>query len=59
MSSNMFEIEGANLATNLINMEVNMSQLELMQRQLEHDKMNLLIVSLLIEIRDLLKEQNK
>ena len=59
MSSNMFEIDGANLATNLINMEVNMSQLELMQRQLEHDKMNLLIVSLLIEIRDLLKEQNK
>ena len=59
MNSNMFEIEGANLATNLINMEVNMSQLELMQRQLEHDKMNLLIVSLLIEIRDLLKEQNK
>ena len=59
MSSNIFEIDGANLATNLINMEVNMSQLELMQRQLEHDKMNLLIVSLLIEIRDLLKEQNK
>jgi len=59
MNSNMFEIEGANLATNLINMEVNMSQLELMQHQLEHDKMNLLIVSLLIEIRDLLKEQNK
>jgi len=59
MNSDMFEIEGANLATNLINMEVNMSQLELMQHQLEHDKMNLLIVSLLIEIRDLLKEQNK
>jgi hypothetical protein len=59
MNSNISEIDGANLATNLINMEVNMSQLELMQHQLEHDKMNLLIVSLLIEIRDLLKEQNK
>lgn len=48
-------INGANLAANLVNLEVNMRQLGLMRRQLAHDEMNLLIVALLVEIRDILK----
>lgn len=55
MGDEVAGIDGANLAANLVNMEVNLRQLDLMRRQLEHDEMNLLIVALLIEIRDLLK----
>ena len=48
-------LSGANLAANLVNMEVNLRQVQLMEQQLRHDEMNLLIVALLLDIRNALR----